>query len=78
MCLVFLNSIESFNNQNFNTIENKTDQVTKLVHQECMVVVAHTWVRLRVTIKMMVIRTCVVGRDTNIVVVVVSAVVVVA
>jgi hypothetical protein len=56
--------------------KNKTDQITKLDHQEC--IVAHTWVRLRVTIKMMVIRTCGVDRDTSIVDVVVSAVVAVA
>jgi hypothetical protein len=44
--------------------KNKTDQITKLDHQEC--IVAHTWVRLRVTIKMMVIKTCAEARDTSI------------
>jgi hypothetical protein len=39
---------------------------------------AHKWVKLRATIKMMVIKTCVVARDTSIVDVEVNAVVVVA
>jgi hypothetical protein len=52
--------------------KNKTDQITKLDHQECKVVI-QTWVKLITTIKMMVIRTCAEARDTSIVDVVANA-----
>lgn len=59
----FFNLSESFINLIFEIIENKIDQIIRMVHQVCMEV--PTWVKPKVTTRMMVIKIWDVVRDSK-------------